>query len=95
MGMTTLPASPLRATTSFVSSVAEIEAAIESLPEEDRERLESWFIARRFGQNSALEQELDEAIAEADAFPEAGKSTEEVRTLIRQWASESSSKNGR
>jgi len=29
-----------------VSSVAEIEAAIESLPEKDRERLESWFIAR-------------------------------------------------
>ncbi len=92
---TILPASPLRATSCSVSSVAEIEAAIESLPEKDRERLESWFIARRFGQNAALEQELDGAIAEADASPEAGKSTEEVRSLIRQWASESSSENGR
>lgn len=78
-----------------VSTVAEIEAAIALLPENERERLESWFISRRFGSDAELEIELSAAIAEADADPQGGKSAGEVRSLISQWASESSIENGR
>ena len=45
-----------------MSTVSEIEAAIETLPEDDRQRLESWFIAQRFGDDAALERELTVAI---------------------------------
>ena len=78
-----------------MSTVREIEAAIKTLPERERERLESWFIAQRFGGDAALEHELTVAIAEADSSPEGGKSPDEVRALIRRWISESSSKNAR
>ena len=52
-----------------MSTIREIEAAIETLPEQERQRLESWFIAQRFGDNTALERELTVAIQEADASP--------------------------
>ena len=76
-----------------MSTVPEIAAAIESLPEPERQRLESWLIAQRFGNDAALERELAEAIREADASPGEGKAPDAVRALIRQWSSESASKN--
>jgi hypothetical protein len=78
-----------------VSTVREIEAAIETLPEQERQRLESWFIAQRFGDDAALEHELAVAIREADSSPQEGRSPDEVRALIRRWISESSSKRAR
>jgi hypothetical protein len=80
---------------SFVtmSTIREIEAAIETLPERERQRLESWFIAQRFGDDAALERELTVAIREADSSPQEGKSPDEVRALVRRWISESASKN--
>ena len=78
-----------------VSTVREIEAAIERLPERERQRLESWFIAQRFGDDAALEHELTVAIREANSSPDEGKSANEVRALIRRWISESTSKNAR
>ena len=77
-----------------MSSIIEIEAAIASLPERDRERLESWFIAPRLGGDTEREGQLSTAIPEADASPQAGKSANEVRSLTHLWASGSSSKNG-
>lgn len=76
-----------------MSSVAEITAAIETLPEPDRQHLESWFVAQRYGDDTALERELAAAIQDADASPDAGASPEEVRELIGRWISESASKN--
>ena len=78
-----------------MSTVREIEAAIEMLPEQERQRLESWFIAQRFGDDAALEHELTVAIREADSSPQEGRSPDEVRGLIRRWISESSSKSAR
>jgi hypothetical protein len=78
-----------------MSTVGEIEAAIETLPEWERQRLESWFIAQRFGDDAALEHELTVAIQEANSSPQEGKSPDEVRALIRRWISESTSKNAR
>ena len=78
-----------------MSSVAEIAAAMEALPEPERQRLESWFVARRYGDESALERELSAAIQEADAAPGAGLSPEEVRALIDRWIFDSASKNAR
>ncbi len=69
-----------------MSTVSEIEAAIETLPEGDRQRLESWFIAQRFGDDAALERELTVAI---QASPEEEKTPDDVRALIRQWVSAS------
>lgn len=78
-----------------MSTIREIEAAIETLPERERERLESWFIAQRFGDDAALERELTVAIREANVAPQEGKSPDEVRALVRRWISESSSKSAR
>ena len=46
------------------------EAAIKSLPEPERQRLESWFIAQRSIDDAALERELTIAIEEAHSSPE-------------------------
>jgi hypothetical protein len=78
-----------------MSTVTEIEAAIAALPEPERRRLESWFIAQRFGDNAALERELTIAIKEADSSPQEGKSPDEVRALLHRWISESASKSAR
>ena len=67
-----------------MSTVPEIAAAIESLPELDRQGLESWLIAQRFGDDAALECALTEAIREADSAPGTGKSPDEARALIGQ-----------
>jgi hypothetical protein len=76
----------------MMSTVTEIEVAIAALPEPERRRLESWFIAQRFGDDAALERELAIAIKEADSSPQEGKSLDEVRALIHRWISESVSK---
>lgn len=78
-----------------MSSVTEITTAIERLPEAERQRLESWFLARRYGDDEALELELAAAIEEADAAPDAGKSAEEVRALINRWITEFASNSVR
>ncbi len=77
----------------IVSTVPEIAAAIEALSEPERQRLESWLLAQRFGDDAALERELAAAIREADCSPELGQSPDEVRDSIRQWTSESASKS--
>src|SRR5881396_1265007 len=76
-----------------VSTLVEIAAAIQSLPESERNRLESWLVAERFGDDAALERELTAAIQEADSSPGGGRSADEVRALIRQWSSESAFKS--
>ena len=76
-----------------MSTISEIEAAIATLPEQDRHRLESWFIAQRFGDDAALERELTIAIQEANSSPEEGKTPDDVRTLIRGWISKSDFKS--
>lgn len=78
-----------------MSTVSEIEAAIETLPERERQRLESWIIAQRFGDDAALERELTVAIQEASSSPEQGKNSDDVRILIRRWISKSGSKSAR
>ena len=76
-----------------MNTVTEIEAAITALPEPERRRLESWFIAQRFGDDAALERELTIAIQEANSSPEEGKTPDDVRTLIRGWISKSDFKS--
>jgi hypothetical protein len=78
-----------------MSTVPEIEAAIAALSEPERRRLESWFIAQRFGDDAALQRELALAIREADSSPQEGKSPDEVRALIHGSISESTSKTER
>ncbi len=88
-----LSSEPTPAILSLVNTVGEIAAAIQSLSEPERQRLESWLLAQRFGDDTALERELTAAIRDADSSSEEGKSPDEVRALIRQWTSESASKS--
>lgn len=74
-----------------MSTLLEIEEAITHLPEDERERLEARIVARRFGQDDALEKALAEAIEEADEDSEGGKSPDEVRGLIESWVIKSDS----
>jgi len=57
-------------TFAVMSTVTDIEAAIKSLPEPERQRLESWFIAQRSIDDATLERELTIAIEEAHSSPE-------------------------
>jgi len=73
-----------------MSTVAEIETAIASLPAEEREALESRLLARRFGldamsadERSELLASLDEAEAEIDAGH--SLSADELRQSVRAW----------
>lgn len=74
-----------------MSTVAEIEKAIDGLPTGDREALESRLLARRFGMDamSAAERaellaSLDEAEREIDSGR--GVSADELRQSVRLWA---------
>lgn len=73
-----------------MSTVAEIEKAIDGLPTGDREALESRLLARRFGMDamSAAERaellaSLDEAEREIDSGR--GVSADELRQSVRLW----------
>jgi hypothetical protein len=74
-----------------MSTVAEIETAIEGLPKNEREALESRLLARRFGLEAASGDEraellasLDEAEREIDTGR--GVSADELRQPLRAWA---------
>jgi hypothetical protein len=74
----------------LVSTVQEIEAAIERLPETEREALEARLVARRCGLFALNQQEraelfasLDEADREIDAGQ--GYTPDQVRQALRGW----------
>jgi hypothetical protein len=75
----------------FVSTVQEIEAALERLPATEREAFESRLIARRFGLDALGSDEyrkllasLDEAEQEIDAGR--GVSADGLRQKLAKWA---------
>ena len=74
-----------------MSTLAEIESAIEHLPDVEREALESRLLSRRFGLDAldaaaraALLASLDEAEREVDAGR--GLSADDLRRDVRSWA---------
>lgn len=72
-----------------MSTLAEIESAIEHLPVVEREALESRLLSRRFGLDDAAERaallaSLDEAEREIDAGH--GLSADDLRRDVRAWA---------
>ena len=74
-----------------MSTVAEIEKAIDGLPTGEREALESRLLARRFGldamsaaERAELLASLDEAEREIDSGR--GVSADELRQSVRLWA---------
>lgn len=86
-----LPSGPGRCKTSRMSTVAEIEKAIDGLPVGEREALETRLLARRFGLDEMSESEraeflasLDEADREIDSG--SGVSADELRQAVRSWA---------
>ena len=74
-----------------MSTVAEIQNAIELLPAPDREALESRLLARRFGLDALGEDERAELLASLDAAEremDGGQvhSGDELREAVRTWA---------
>ncbi|MDQ3623898.1 MAG: hypothetical protein M3463_15655 [Verrucomicrobiota bacterium] len=74
-----------------MSTVAEIENAIELLPPLEREALESRVLVRRFGLDALSEDERAELLASLDAAEhdiDAGRihSADELRKAVRAWA---------
>lgn len=74
-----------------MSSVQEIEAAIERLPAAERESFESRLIARRCGLDALRDQELRELLAsldEAERDIDAGhtRSASQLRQQLAAWA---------
>ena len=74
-----------------MSTIAEIESAIELLPVADREALEGRLLSRRFGldaldatERAALLASLDEAEREIDGGR--GLSADDLRRDVRAWA---------
>jgi hypothetical protein len=74
-----------------MSTIAEIENAIECLPAAEREALESRLMARRFGLDSldaaeraALLASLEQAEREIDGG--GGLSADDLRRDVRAWA---------
>lgn len=75
----------------FVSTVQEIEAALERLPPTEREAFESRLIARRFGLDALGSDEYRELLAsleEAEQEIDAGRglSADAVRQKLATWA---------
>jgi hypothetical protein len=73
-----------------MSTVSEIEDAIERLPAPEREALESRLLSRRFGLDALTENERAELLAsidEAEREIESGRgvSGDELRRDIRTW----------
>jgi hypothetical protein len=74
-----------------MSTVAEIETAIEHLSSADRETLEARWLARRFGLEALGDNERAELLASleaADREIDAGPthSATELRQAVREWA---------
>jgi len=74
-----------------MSTVTEIEEAIERLPVAERESLESWMLSRRFGLNAARTGEHAELLAslddaELDLDAGRGLSADSLRQSVRSWA---------
>lgn len=74
-----------------MSTVAEIEEAIERLPLAERESLESWLLSRRFGLDTASAAERAELLAslddaEGDIDAGRGLSADALRQSVRTWA---------
>jgi len=74
-----------------MSTIAEIESAIERLPVAEREALEGRLLSRRFGldaldaaERAALLASLDEAEREIDGGR--GLSADDLRRDVRAWA---------
>jgi len=74
-----------------MSTLAEIESAIECLPVAEREALEGRLLSRRFGldaldaaERAALLASLDEAEREIDGGR--GLSADDLRRDVRAWA---------
>jgi hypothetical protein len=73
-----------------MSTLGDIQAAIERLPETEREQLESHILARRFGLDRLEPAECDDLLAsldQAEAEIEAGqgRSADELRSALRTW----------
>ena len=74
-----------------MSTVGEIEKAIDELPVREREALETRLLARRFGLEGMSESERTELLSsldEADREIDAGRgvSGNELRQAVRSWA---------
>lgn len=74
----------------FVSTVEDIEQAIERLPAVQREILESHLLVRRFGLGSLSEQESAEllkSLDEAERDIDQGRShtADDLRKAVRSW----------
>ena len=70
-----------------MSSLAEIQEAIEKLAPEDRTRLREWFDAQGVEETDELLAAIDEGIRSAET--ERTFSLEEVRAEIKNWATKS------
>ena len=70
-----------------MSSLAEIQEAIEKLAPEDRTRLREWFDAQDVEETDELLAAIDEGIRSAET--ERNFSLEEVRAEIKKWATKS------
>jgi hypothetical protein len=73
-----------------MSTIAEIENAIQLLPPVEREALESRLMARRFGLDALDENEREELLAsldEAEREIDKGRfySAAELRQAVRSW----------
>lgn len=74
-----------------MSTVAEIEEAIERLPAAERESLETWLLSRRFGLDgigAAERAELLASLEDAERDLDAGRglSANALRQSVRSWA---------
>ena len=74
-----------------MSTIAEIENAIELLPAAEREALETRLLGRRFGLDALDENERAELLSSLDTAEremDAGEchSAEELRQSVRAWA---------
>ena len=70
-----------------MSSLAEIQEAIEKLASEDRARLREWFDAQDVEETDELLAAIDEGIRSAET--DRTFSLEEVRAEIKKWATKS------
>ena len=70
-----------------MSSLAEIQEALEKLASEDRARLPEWFDAQDAEETDELLAAIDEGIRSAET--ERTLSLEEVRGEIKKWATKS------
>ena len=73
-----------------MKTVAEIERAIEQLPLEERESLESKLFSRRFGLNALAPDQRQELLAsldqaERDIDEGRGTSADDLRKAMRSW----------